>query len=59
MIAKDYCYGEWKLLYCLNQLEITIAEITHKKNCIRLKLNKQISIISNPSTMQVSNDGEA
>ena len=59
MIAKDHCRGKLQTCDCLDQPKITVAQITNKKQGIRLKLIEQPLIMTSPVTMKVSGYGEA
>ena len=57
MISKQDRHRQGQLGDALDQSQISIAEISHKKECIRLQLLNQIHISFPPVTMEVSGNG--
>ena len=57
MISKQDRHRQRQLGDALDQSQVSIAEISHKKECIRLQSLNQIHIPCPPVTMEVSGNG--
>ena len=57
MVSKQDRHRQGQLGDALDQAQVSIAEIPHKKECIRLQSLNQIHIPCPPVTMEVSGNG--
>ena len=58
MISKQDRHRQRQLGDALDQAQVSIAEIPHKKECIRLQSTNQFCISLPPVTMEVSGNGK-
>ena len=57
MISKQDGHGQRQLRNALDQAQISITEIPHKQECVRLQTLNQFCISFPPVTMEVSGNG--
>ena len=57
MISKQDSHRQRQLGDALDQSKVSITEISHKQECIRLQSLNQIHILFTPVTMEVSGNG--
>ena len=59
MISKQDGHGQRQLRNALDQAQISITEISHKQECVRLQTLNQFCISVPPVTMEVSGNGNS
>ena len=59
MISKQDGHGQRQLRNALDQAQISITEIAHKQECVRLQTLNQFCISVPPVTMEVSGNGNS
>ena len=59
VVSQDYCHGEGKPRDPPCQAQITIGEITNKKNSVGLETLQQLLIRIAPGAMQITSNGKS